>query len=181
MLDTACARLALGQNATPPAIEDARRQLDDLEVQERVLGQESKVGADHVERLAAIAETKEKTDCSSQGVRGALQERERTGLEDPRDSVRSWKETASSPPKRLLNPCRETEPLLRRPRPLPRPHPIRRFCAKNWRTLKRELAELQGENPLMRVCVDAHIVGEVISGWTGIPIGKMLRTRSRPC
>jgi type VI secretion system protein VasG len=27
----------------------------------------------------------------------------------------------------------------------------------------------------MRVCVDAHIVGEVISAWTGIPIGKMLK------
>ena len=33
ILDTACARLALGQSATPPAIEDATRQLDDLEVQ----------------------------------------------------------------------------------------------------------------------------------------------------
>ena len=33
ILDTACARLALGQSSTPPAIEDATRQLDDLEVQ----------------------------------------------------------------------------------------------------------------------------------------------------
>jgi len=28
---------------------------------------------------------------------------------------------------------------------------------------------------LMRVCVDAQLVGEVISGWTGIPAGKMLK------
>src|SRR5208283_1243011 len=41
--------------------------------------------------------------------------------------------------------------------------------------LDAELSALQGEAPLMRVCVDAHIVGEVISGWTGIPIGKMLK------
>ena len=27
----------------------------------------------------------------------------------------------------------------------------------------------------MRVCVDAQIVGEVISGWTGIPVGKMVK------
>ena len=27
----------------------------------------------------------------------------------------------------------------------------------------------------MRVCVDSQIVGEVISGWTGIPVGKMVR------
>ena len=33
VLDTACARLALGQNATPPAIEERTRTLDDLAVQ----------------------------------------------------------------------------------------------------------------------------------------------------
>src|SRR6202030_3246668 len=27
----------------------------------------------------------------------------------------------------------------------------------------------------IRVCVDAHIIGDVISGWTGIPVGKMLK------
>jgi len=36
-----------------------------------------------------------------------------------------------------------------------------------------ELSALQGEEPLMRVCVDAQITGEVISAWTGIPVGKM--------
>ena len=38
-----------------------------------------------------------------------------------------------------------------------------------------ELESLQGENPLMRVCVDEQIVGEVISNWTGIPVGKMVK------
>ena len=56
VLDTACARLALGQNATPPAIEDASRTLDDLEVQKRVLERETAVGADHAERLQEIDE-----------------------------------------------------------------------------------------------------------------------------
>jgi len=41
--------------------------------------------------------------------------------------------------------------------------------------LNAELAELQGESPLIRVCVDGHVIGEVISGWTGIPVGKMLK------
>ena len=39
VLDTACARLSLGQNATPAAVEDARRTLTDLDVQQRVLQQ----------------------------------------------------------------------------------------------------------------------------------------------
>src|ERR1700761_8759325 len=56
VLDTACARLALGQNATPSAIEDLRRQLDDMEVQERVLRREAATGADHSERIDQLLE-----------------------------------------------------------------------------------------------------------------------------
>ena len=41
--------------------------------------------------------------------------------------------------------------------------------------LNSDLDTLQAEKPLIRVCVDAQIVGEVISGWTGIPVGKMLK------
>ncbi|MFZ0937263.1 MAG: AAA family ATPase, partial [Bryobacteraceae bacterium] len=41
--------------------------------------------------------------------------------------------------------------------------------------LNAELAAMQGETPLLRVCVDAQIVGEVVSAWTGIPVGKMLK------
>src|SRR6476660_7804025 len=55
VLDTACARLALGQSATPPAIEDSVRQLDDLAVQQRILERETATGADHRERLQEIA------------------------------------------------------------------------------------------------------------------------------
>jgi type VI secretion system protein VasG len=38
-----------------------------------------------------------------------------------------------------------------------------------------DLASLQGEEPMIRVAVDAQIVGEVISAWTGIPVGKMMK------
>jgi type VI secretion system protein VasG len=71
VLDTACARLSLGQNATPAAIEDAIRQLDDLEVQERVLNRETAVGVDHSERLGMIG--KQKGDV--QGRLTAMRER----------------------------------------------------------------------------------------------------------
>ena len=45
ILDTACARLSLGQNATPPALEDPTRQIDALDVQKRILDRETVVGA----------------------------------------------------------------------------------------------------------------------------------------
>ena len=41
--------------------------------------------------------------------------------------------------------------------------------------LESELAALQGDQPLTRVSVDSHVVGEVIAGWTGIPLGKMVK------
>jgi type VI secretion system protein VasG len=41
--------------------------------------------------------------------------------------------------------------------------------------LNTELAEEQRLHALIQVCVDAQIIGEVVSGWTGIPVGKMLK------
>jgi len=41
--------------------------------------------------------------------------------------------------------------------------------------LEAELEALQGETPLLRVCVDAQVVSEVLAAWTGIPVGKMLK------
>ena len=46
---------------------------------------------------------------------------------------------------------------------------------KQSETATAALDLLQGETPLIRVCVDGQTVGEVISGWTGIPVGKMLK------
>lgn len=38
-----------------------------------------------------------------------------------------------------------------------------------------ELAEIQGENPLIHYEVSPDVVGRVIADWTGIPLGKMIR------
>jgi len=47
--------------------------------------------------------------------------------------------------------------------------------ADQVRKLKAELASLQGESPLVPVEVDAATVAAIVSGWTGIPLGKMVR------
>jgi type VI secretion system protein VasG len=36
------------------------------------------------------------------------------------------------------------------------------------------LRAIQGESPLLQVSVDSQTIAEVIAGWTGIPVGKML-------
>jgi ATP-dependent Clp protease ATP-binding subunit ClpA len=38
-----------------------------------------------------------------------------------------------------------------------------------------ELRELQGETPMVPVQVDGHVVAEIVAGWTGIPLGKMVK------
>ena len=45
LLDTACARVAIGQNAIPPAVEDCRRQIDHLNVEIGILERERATGA----------------------------------------------------------------------------------------------------------------------------------------
>jgi len=40
--------------------------------------------------------------------------------------------------------------------------------------LNAKLRQVQGETPLAQVCVDSQTIAEVISGWTGIPVGRML-------
>ena len=130
-MDTACARLSLGQNATPPMIEDAMRQVDDLEVQQRVLEREAAVGVDHSERLAAIA--KQKTEVAARLK--TLEERrdKELSLVSRIRDIRTQLEAAAvpaaatAPAAALLRPC---PPLQERPPSLPRIQP--RF-APNWK------------------------------------------------
>ena len=180
VLDTACARLALGQNSTPPAIEDSMRTLEDLAVQARILEREAAAGADHAERLAAIAEKKAKTEAYLKELTDRW-EKERDLVNRIRE-IRSQLETGSAAP--APPPPAEAAPAAAAPAaaaapeaavppapPAPDPEQLRSQLA----VLNEELAAMQGETPLLRVCVDAQIIGEVVSAWTGIPVGKMLK------
>ena len=159
VLDTACARLALGQQATPGPVEDTRRRLDDLAVQTRVLERETALGVDHQERLAGI--TAARADLDSELTRiTARWEQERGLVEQIRD-IRGQIEAAHVSASAADTKPSNGEALA----------DLRAQLGK----LNTELEKVQGDKPLMRVAVDASIVGEVISGWTGIPVGKMLR------
>jgi type VI secretion system protein VasG len=175
VLDTACARLSLGQNATPAAIEDAVRQLDDLEVQERVLNRETAVGVDHSERLETIS--KQKT--AVQGTLTAMRERW-TKEKDLVTKIREIRKKLEGDVPGEAAPTAggngsagvPAAPVAAAPvAPDAKPEELR----KQLLELESQLSKLQGEAGLIRVCVDAHIVGEVISGWTGIPVGKMMK------
>jgi type VI secretion system protein VasG len=165
VMDTACARLSLGQNATPPLIEDAMRQVDDLDVQQRVLERETAVGVDHSERLASIA--KQKTEVA--GRLKTLEERrgQELSLVSRIRDIRTQLEAAVSPaaaPPASMSAASGTAA---------QPATDRSALRAELEKLNAQLDAIQGDSPLMRVCVDTQIVGEVISAWTGIPVGKM--------
>ncbi|MFV1951540.1 MAG: type VI secretion system ATPase TssH [Nitrospinota bacterium] len=43
----------------------------------------------------------------------------------------------------------------------------------------RELHEIQGNDPLIRLQVDPETIAKVVSDWTGIPIGKMIKDEAQ--
>ena len=182
VLDTACARLALGQNTIPGAIEDSTRRLDDLAVQQRVLEREALLGADHAERLAEIAiakmdteerlkQLRERFDKESglvKAIRETHQQMEKLAAGQPIDAVAPAPQAAAQAAG-AVNGGQAAAPA-----PV-EPPPSTESLREKLASLETELQTLQGESPLMRVSVDGQIVGEVISGWTGIPVGKMLK------
>jgi len=183
ILDTACARLALGQSATPPAIEDLTRQIDALEVQKRILDREEIVGADHQEKLAEIAAQKEKADATLKALQERWdKERELVGkireirekleaghgnaakAEAPKEATAEAPQDASAAAPKDASADAATETPVAAADPMAELH-----------AMEAELSAVQGETGLIQVCVDAQIVGEVLSAWTGIPAGKMLK------
>ncbi|MGD7253112.1 AAA family ATPase, partial [Ralstonia pseudosolanacearum] len=46
-------------------------------------------------------------------------------------------------------------------------------------TLLAELRALQGEAPMVPLQVDGHVVSEIVSAWTGIPLGRMVKDELR--
>ena len=169
VLDTACARLSLGQNSTPPAVEDTTREIQDCNVQTRVLEREAALGADHSEQLAAVAKRKVAAE-ERLAALSAVWEKEKELVGKIRE-IRAKLEGAAVPQPAVAAAAGSAEVTHAESTVSEPSGSLREQLA----ALQSELEQVQGETPLMRVCVDAHIVGDVVSGWTGIPIGKMLK------
>jgi type VI secretion system protein VasG len=146
VLDTACAKVALGQSATPALIENLARQLDRVNAELVALEREESAGGSHQARLTELKATRDAA--SAEHARLATRwEQERT-LTDELKATRLTMETADK---------RDPEQ------------------AKLLQTQLAALRELQGETPMVPVQVDGHVVAEIVAGWTGIPLGKMVK------
>jgi type VI secretion system protein VasG len=160
LLDTACARVAIGQGAVPPAVEEARRRIEALGLEIGILEREGLTGARHDERLAEARAALEAARAERDGLEARwAQER------DLVEQIRRLRDQIEA--HHAAGPARGDGPSP--PPAPPPPPPLAELDAR-----AAELRALQGEAPLLQVCVDAQAIAEVVSGWTGIPVGRML-------
>ncbi|HLG98920.1 MAG TPA: type VI secretion system ATPase TssH [Bryobacteraceae bacterium] len=171
VLDTACARIAIGQGSTPPSIEDTQREISLLDTEQHILEREVATGVDHSERLAQLcslkadaqmklAELQSRVECERTLVQKAIglhQQIEKAISQQPAPQM-AMAGAAASGPVGSADATVDVAPLR-----------------DDLLSTIKELAALQGERPLLKPFVDSQTVAEVIGGWTGIPVGKMLK------
>ncbi len=175
LLDTACARVGLSHSTVPPAIEDGRRRIERVKVAMEVLEREVVTGADHSQRLAELAEEKAAAEKDLEALEARWKEEARLVGE-----IRKIREQLEGVPgSKTGTPPAKDAPAEKGAPPAPPPAPLspeqRAKLQTELTTLNQQLHTVQGESPLMMVCVDGQAVAEVVSNWTGIPVGRMLR------
>jgi type VI secretion system protein VasG len=168
VLDTACARVALGQVSTPPPVEDRQRRIGQIETEVGILEREAITGRDSRERLAELAQEKAEAESRLAELEARWRE-ERRLIEELRGIRAKLEAHAAAARAGATTPAADGRLS---------DDDVAKLQADLSR-LNAELAKAQGEAPLMQVCVDAQTVAEVISGWTGIPVGKMVKDEIR--
>ena len=147
LLDTACARVGISQAATPPAVENLDRELGLLASEVSMLEREGRSGLDVSAKLTERASKKLEIEAE----RATLAER----WTIERDAVAA------------VAAARVALDALVKDSPEAEAH------TTTLRDAQAKLAEVQGVTPMVYDVVDAKVVAEVLSGWTGIPAGRM--------
>jgi type VI secretion system protein VasG len=163
VLDTASARVALGQVTTPPAIEDCQRRISLIDTEMFILERESLTGANFSERLGELS--KEKADTEARLAELTKKWEEEKNYVEALRSIRDRLEAHAAALKKGA--AEGTDGHLSEAE-------VSRLQSDIAR-LNDELAKVQGDSPLVQVCVDSQAVAEVVSGWTGIPVGKVVK------
>ncbi|GAA4342127.1 type VI secretion system ATPase TssH [Pigmentiphaga soli] len=199
LLDTACARVAVSQHATPPAVEDCQRRIEALSIERDIVRREAGIGIDNAARRAEIGqllaaeqdrlatlqaqwnEEKRRVDRILE-LRGELR---RAGQAvdapagDAGESAGDGAATASSAASASFS-ATAADPAGAGDASAasssdPAADPALAGKLAELRALQAELAEVQGETPLVLSTVDEAAVASVVADWTGIPVGRMVK------
>ncbi|HQX56507.1 MAG TPA: type VI secretion system ATPase TssH [Pyrinomonadaceae bacterium] len=173
VLDTACAKVAIGQGATPAAVEDETRLIQNLSSESEALEREQVTGADHGTRLAELKTALDTSTAELAKLNGQWT-KEKELVEKIRN-IRAKLEMSRLDPEPVETAAIEGEAVaVDAETTTPEPAVDVDLLRAELKSANEELKTIQGENPLMQPVVNGQTVAEVISGWTGIPIGKMV-------
>jgi len=148
LLDTAAARVAISQSTTPSRLEDARVAIAAREAEKAALVNDADLGAESAERIAAL-------------------EAEITELKDKLAGI----ETDWAAEQALVGEIRSIREILAQPEPADN-------ATEKRAELRGKFDALESIGPEKRMIyahVDEQSVASVVSDWTGIPIGRMVR------
>ncbi|MCG2598723.1 type VI secretion system ATPase TssH [Achromobacter insuavis] len=166
VLDTACARVALGRSATPALIDDARHRLARQETERAALRREAATGAAQSARLRELDE--EMAATRQQLAEAEARLAQESELVRQIHALREELEAAGQEPDAEAG-------AKRRGGKAAVPTPAQAQLAE----LQQQLRALQGEAPLVPAYVDAQVIAEIVSAWTGIPLGRMVNDEIR--
>ncbi|WP_456282658.1 type VI secretion system ATPase TssH [Cupriavidus sp. JZ107] len=177
VLDTACAKVALAQSATPAEIEQDQKALERLTVEIGALQRELTTGGQHQARLAEL-QKQEQTLRERIAAGNERLARERELVERIVALLRS--RDAGAGEATADSAAEEADPVAANSDIAPAAGRRRKAAAPaapadELSRLKAELRELQGETPLVPIQVDGQVVSEIVSAWTGIPLGRMVK------
>ncbi|WP_028318101.1 type VI secretion system ATPase TssH [Desulfobulbus elongatus] len=151
LLDTACARVKINLTTKPPELEDLERQVQAAERSKKALERDRTNGvAIDEEALAGMIATIETATGKAEQLRQRwlqIQERACVVLE-LRNKMRQSEEEGGE---------------------------ARAAAQRELEEASAAMDALQGDTPLMHIEVSPDIVAKVVSDWTGIPLGRMLR------
>jgi len=159
LLDTSAARVKVLLSAKPDVVEDKERRVQALEREKGALERDELHGIDvDQDRIAGI---ESELNALAQEL-SALKERWLKEQELGNQLIGLRKELYELKSQDGAEPGDKEETLKGQ-------------IAK----ASKELETLQGDSPLIRIEVDPDVVSKVVSDWTGIPLGKVMRDQAR--
>ncbi|MDQ7957961.1 MAG: type VI secretion system ATPase TssH [Pseudomonadota bacterium] len=179
LLDTACARVAVSQHATPPEVEDCMRRIEALTVEQEIIGREEAIGIDVTKRAAQVTAMLAEAKAELEKLNARWQEEK--GLVDRLLELRGQLRAGNKP---VDAPAAATESIAppadgagaAAPNGTEAPAaPDRAALLAELHALQARIHAVQGESPLILPSVDEQAVASVVADWTGIPVGRMVK------
>ena len=179
LLDTACARVAVSQHATPPEVEDCMRRIEGLTVEQEIIGREEAIGIDVTKRAAQVSALLVESNAQLERLNARWQEEKALvdRLLELRGLLRAGNkpvdETKNAPESGAAGPG-ETSASGQNDAQNPASSDRATLLAE-LHALQAKIHAVQGESPLILPSVDEQAVASVVADWTGIPVGRMVK------